>query len=58
MQFEEMMAEREQKGEQRGIEKERLAIARKMLQDNVDEDTVAKYTGLLIEELNEIKQSI
>ena len=58
MQFEEMMAQREQKGEQRGIEKERLAIARKMLQDNVDEDVVAKYTGLSIEEVNEIRQSI
>ena len=58
MQFEEMMAEREQKGEQRGIEKERLAIARKMLQDNVDEDTVVKYTGLSIDEVSEIRQSI
>ena len=34
MQFEEMMAEREQKGEQRGIEKERLALARTMLQED------------------------
>ena len=58
MQFEEMMAEREQEGIAAGRTEERLTIARKMLQDNVDEDTVAKYTGLLIEELNEIKQSI
>lgn len=54
MQFEEMMAEREQEGRK----EERLAIARKMLQDNVDEVFVAKYTGLSIEEVNEIRQSV
>ena len=50
MQLEEMIAEERKE--------ERLAIARKMLQDNVDEDVVAKYTGLSIDEVNEIRQSI
>lgn len=50
MQFEEIIAEERKE--------ERLAIARKMLQDNVDEDIVAKYTGLSIEEVNEISHSI
>ena len=46
MQFEEIVAEERKE--------ERLAIARKMLQDNVGEDIVAKYTGLTIEEVNEL----
>ncbi len=28
-----------------------------MLQDNVDEDIVAKYTGLTIEEVNELDRA-
>ena len=46
MQFEEIVAEERKE--------ERLVIARKMLQDNVDENIVAKYTGLTIEEVNEL----
>ena len=51
MQLEEMMAEREQKGEQRGIEKERLAIARKMKDMGLTDEQIEEATGVKASEI-------
>ena len=56
MQFEEMMAEREQKGEQRGIEKERLAIARKMKDMGLTDEQIEEATGVKASEIEEVKE--
>ena len=39
------------KGETKGIEKEKVAIARAMLRDDVSLDLISKYTGLTAEEV-------
>lgn len=42
-------------GEQIGIEKEKIEIAKTMLQKSMDAQTIAEITGLLIEEIESLK---
>lgn len=42
-------------GEQRGIEKGKLEVARTMLQNGIDRNTVIKMTGLTEEDLAQIR---
>jgi len=44
-----------QPGEQRGIEKGKLDVARMMLQNGLDRNTVMKMTGLAAEEIAQIR---
>ena len=62
--FEKEMREREQRGELRGkqlgeksgIKKNQLKTAKKMLDDNIDIDTIIKYTGLSKKQILELKE--
>lgn len=42
-------------GEQRGIEKGKLEVARTMLQNGLDRNTIMKLTGLTADELAKIR---
>ncbi len=44
-----------QLGEQRGIEKGKLEVARTMLQNGIDRNTVMKMTGLTEDDLAQIR---
>ncbi|MGU6849077.1 ISNCY family transposase, partial [Salmonella enterica subsp. enterica serovar Sandiego] len=44
-----------QLGEQRGIEKGKLEVARTMLQNGIDRSTVMKMTGLSEDDLAQIR---
>jgi len=44
-----------QLGEQRGIEKGKLEVARAMLQNGIDRDSVMKMTGLTAADLVQIR---
>ena len=48
-------AEGKAEGEQIGIEKEKIEIAKTMLQKSMDAQTIAEITGLLIEEIESLK---
>ena len=41
-----------EEGETSGIQKTKIETARKMLEDNLDINTISKYTGLSIDEIN------
>ena len=41
-----------------GIDEEKIEIAKKMLEDNVDVELIAKYSGLTITVINKLKDII
>ena len=47
----------ENKGYEHGIEQRNVEIAQAMLESNVPVKDIAKYTGLLIEEIKSLKES-
>ena len=48
----------EQRGEQKGERKGKQEVARNMLLLNVDVETIVKYTGLSLEEINALKKQV
>jgi len=42
------------KGMEKGMEKEKIDSAKKMLEDKIDISLIAKYTGLMIKEIQEL----
>ena len=51
----EMIEEAENKGEAKGKKEEKFEIAKSMLRDGLTENTISKYTGLSIKEINKLK---
>ncbi|QMV46899.1 Rpn family recombination-promoting nuclease/putative transposase [Wolbachia pipientis] len=48
----------EEKGIQKGIEKGKIEVAKAMLANNVDVDTIVKFTGLSISEIEELSGNL
>ena len=44
-------------GMEKGMEKAKLDSAKKMLEDKIDINLIAKYTGLMIKEIQELMKS-
>jgi hypothetical protein len=47
-----------QDGEETGVEKERRSLALKMLQENIQIETIARITGFAIEQIQELQAEV